>query len=258
MPISDKANEKIVRILAAGSLRRAFAAVAAAFTATAPEVRLDLRHGPAGLLREAIEAGADFDVFASADLGHPQALTAAGLALDARPFAGNQLVATFRADLVLAPDGLIATLLAPNVRLATSTPGADPSGDYAERFFDAVEAAFPGKGSALRAKALRLVGGRHTPPVPAGRAAAAWLIADRRADVVLGYASHSAANRTEGGVKVVPLPEELAPNIVYGLCRAPGAGAAAALFCQFLLSTAGQAILVDSGFRPADRWAGRP
>jgi molybdate transport system substrate-binding protein len=245
-------NDKTVRILAAGSLRRAFAAVATAYPATAPDTRLLLRHGPAGLLREEIEAGVDFDVFASADLGHPQTLAAAGLATNVRPFARNRLVATLRADLALDPAGLIATLLAPDVRLATSTPGADPSGDYAERFFDKVEMAFPGKGSALRAKALRLVGGRHTPPVPEGRAAAAWLIAEGRADILLGYASHSAANRTEGGVKVVPLPTELAPDIVYGLCLAPKAGAAAALFIQFLLSRTGQAILADNGFRPAD------
>ena len=58
--------------------------------------------------------------------------------------------------------------------------------------------------------------------------------------------------------QTVTLPEKLAPDIVYGLCRAPGAGAAAALFIWFLLSRTGQAMLADNGFRPADGWVARP
>lgn len=239
-----------VCILAAGSLMRAFAALAEAYVAQAPGTHLLFRHGPAGLLREEIEAGAYFDVFASADIGHAEALVAIGLATDIRPFARNRLVATIRSDLGLHPDGLIATLLDPDVRLATSTPGADPSGDYAERFFDNVEAALPGKGAVLRAKALRLVGGRNTPPVPQGRAAAAWLIAEDRADVVLGYGNHAAACLSEGHVDVVPLPEDLAPVPIYGFCRSLDAVPAATPFCHFLASETGQAILAEYGFQP--------
>lgn len=241
----------VVRILAAGSLRRVFAAETAAFAAVAPEIALRLRHGPAGLLRADIEAGADFDVFASADLGHPEALAAAGLAIGVCPFARNRLVATVRADLDFDPDDIVMTLADPGVRLATSTPGADPSGDYAERFFDNVEAARPGLGEALRAKALRLVGGPDTLPVPEGRIAAPWLIAENRADVVLGYGSYAAASLAEGNVRIARLPEDLAPEPAYGICLAPKAGAAASRFRRFLLSDAGQAILVDHGFLPA-------
>lgn len=246
------ARSEILRVLAAGSLRRAFAAVAERFVLSAPEIDLRLRHGPAGLLREEIEAGTAFDLFASADMEHPRRLEMAGLATAVSRFAGNTLVATVRADLAFAPHELIETLLRLDVRLATSTPGADPSGDYAERFFANVEADMPGVGKALQDKALRLVGGRDTPPVPAGRAAAAWLIASGQADVALGYGSHSAANLAEGGVRIVGLPERLAPKPSYGLALRPNAGPATRQLRDYLLSPPGQTVLVENGFVRVD------
>lgn len=245
-------DPETVRVLAAGSLRRAFAAIEAAFRQAAPDVRLQRRHGPAGLLRAEIERGAGFDVFASADMGHPARLAAAGRATAARRFARNGFVATVRLGLEAAPEALIDVMLDPAIRLATSTPGADPSGDYAETFFDAVERAMPGKGERLRAKALRLVGGPASPPVPEGRAAAAWLIATGQADIMLGYASYAAATPAEDGVAVLALPADLAPRPEYGLCLSPSAPAAACRFADFLLSPPGQAILIESGFGAAD------
>lgn len=237
-----------VRVLAAGSLRRAFAAVEAAFAVAAPDIRLIRRHGPAGLLRAEIESGAEFDVFCSADMGHPERLAAAGLAVDVRRFARNGFVATVRAGLVCETASIVDALLDPAVRLATSTPGADPSGDYAEAFFDAVEAVRPGRGEALRAKALRLVGGPGSLIVPEGRSGAAWLIGEGKADAMLGYSSHSAGALAEGGVRIVPLPADLAPTPDYGVCLAPSADDAARRFVAFLLSPEGQAILSRCGF----------
>lgn len=241
-----------VRILAAGSLRRAFAAVEEAFAAVRPDAHPIRRHGPAGLLRAEIEAGAACDVFCSADMGHPERLVRDGRAIGLRRFARNGFVAFVRAALIADTGTIVDVLLDPAVRLATSTPGDDPSGDYAERFFDAVDAARPGKGSMLRAKAARPVGGKDSPAVPEGRSAAAWLIGTDRADAMLGYASHSAATCAEGGVRVVALPPELAPTAEYGLCLAPTAAPAAHAFADFLLAPEGQAILRRCGFLGAD------
>jgi molybdate transport system substrate-binding protein len=238
-----------VRVLAAGSLRRAFAALEPAFAAAAPDIRLIRRHGPAGLLRAEIERGADFDVFCSADMGHPERLVATGRAVDVRCFARNGFVATVREGLAVDTATLVEVLSDPTVRLATSTPGADPSGDYAEAFFDAVEAAKPGQGAALRAKALRLVGGPGSLIVPEGRSGAAWLIGEGKADAMLGYASHSAGALAEGGVRIVALPADLAPVPAYGVCRAAGADPAAARFVDYLTGDAGQEILARHGFR---------
>ncbi|AOF92607.1 substrate-binding domain-containing protein [Sinorhizobium sp. RAC02] len=67
----------VVRILAAGSLRYAMPEIAAAFEKT---TGVSLLLGPAGLLRERIEAGEPFDLFASTNMAHPQRLVSIGLA----------------------------------------------------------------------------------------------------------------------------------------------------------------------------------
>ena len=58
-----------MRVLAAGSLHSVWQPLMAQF----PE-HVDTQFGPAGLLRERIEAGERCDLFASANLEHPLAL----------------------------------------------------------------------------------------------------------------------------------------------------------------------------------------
>ena len=70
-----------VMVLAAGSLRRALTEVAAAFERATPDQRVKLVFGASGLLLDRIRNGERADVFASANLEHPQALVTAGKAL---------------------------------------------------------------------------------------------------------------------------------------------------------------------------------
>ena len=82
-------------LLAAGSLRSAFLPLVAHFRQHTG-LAVDAQFGPAGLLRERIEAGTPCAVFASANAAHPQALLQAGLAQECHGFAGNQLMLTAR------------------------------------------------------------------------------------------------------------------------------------------------------------------
>ncbi len=82
-------------LLAAGSLRSAFLPLVAHFRQHTG-LAVDAQFGPAGLLRERIEAGAPCAVFASANAAHPQALLQAGLTQECQGFAGNQLMLTAR------------------------------------------------------------------------------------------------------------------------------------------------------------------
>lgn len=50
-------------------------------------------------------------------------------------------------------------MLDPSVKLATSTPKADPLGDYAWQLFEMADRVKPGATAALQAKALKLSGG---------------------------------------------------------------------------------------------------
>src|SRR5258708_22359598 len=65
-----------VLLHAAGSLRTALTDVAAAFE-TATGVGVQAKFGPSGVLKDEIAGGAPADVFASANMEHPQALAQA-------------------------------------------------------------------------------------------------------------------------------------------------------------------------------------
>ncbi|STT16249.1 Molybdenum-binding periplasmic protein [Klebsiella pneumoniae] len=176
-------------LLAAGSLRSAFLPLVAHFQQHTG-LAVDAQFGPAGLLRERIEAGAPCAVFASANAAHPQALLQAGLAQECQGFASNQLMLTARRS--PDNDGLdwLALLSTPRLRLATSTPGCDPSGDYTWQLFARIEARYPGLGNAMAGRAQQLVGGRDSLSVPPGEIAGAWLIRQNLADLFIGYAHY--------------------------------------------------------------------
>src|SRR5262245_47286433 len=81
-----------VRLYAAGSLRVALTEVAAAFEKQ-EGIPVASEFGASGLLRERIEKGAPAEVFASADMGHPQTLNKAGRAGPVTLFTRNRLCA---------------------------------------------------------------------------------------------------------------------------------------------------------------------
>lgn len=245
--MSTDLSPRPIVVRAAGSLRHVFADLVPRFTA-ATGIVVDLHHGPAGLLRQTIEAGAATDVFVSADLGHPAALHRGGGFEAPRRFAGNRVALFVRQSLVTPGADPVALLVAPSLRLATSTPGADPSGDYAQAVFARLEGLRPGVGQRLAAGACRLLGGSLASPVPAGRNAAEWLIETDRADAVLAYASGAMTLTAGGPVAVLVLPPALAVAADYGLTVAVAAPASARRFADTLAGAEGRSALRRGGF----------
>jgi ABC-type molybdate transport system substrate-binding protein len=146
-----------------GAIRNRFSTLlASAFTdllrrfPASPDTAATPEFGPSGLMREQIEAGADIDLFASADmaqarrlaLGHPERFVV--------NFTRNRLCGVARGALGLTPGEHAGSLADLTVRLATSTPGADPAGDYAWAVFARAESMRPGARAALEAKAQRV------------------------------------------------------------------------------------------------------
>lgn len=125
-------------LLAAGSLKSAFIPLLARFQQQTG-IPVEVHFGPAGLLRERIEGGEPCSVFASANSQHPQALRQAGLAGACYLFARNQLMLTARRGATTETREWLALLSDPDLRLATSTPGCDPSGDYTWQLFSHIE-----------------------------------------------------------------------------------------------------------------------
>ena len=225
-----------MRVLAAGSLKPVWPALMSHF-----QQPVDTRFGPAGLLREQIEAGEPCDLFASASEAHPQKLLAAGRALAIISFATNKLCITVRSDRLQPGDDWYQLLTRDSLRIATSTPAADPSGDYAQELFSRMGQA----GQEVRQRAIPLVGGRDSAAIPAGRLAAEWIINTDQADLFIGYASYRGALSQIAGLTVVDIPEAINPIARY-TCAVitPEAGRLAA----FLRSEQATAVLEEAGF----------
>jgi len=237
-----------VRLFAAGSLRAAMTEILQA--SGMPAVGT---FGPSGLLRERIEKGEGADVFASADMGHPQRLAADGRADGVVLFTRNRLCALASPAVQATQDSLLQKMLDPAVKLATSTPKADPSGDYAWQLFDKAEKLRAGATAALQAKALKLSGGPDSPPPPKGRNVYGWLVEKGDADLYLCYCTAALEARAQvPALQIVQVPEALAVGADYGMTVVKGARPEAGRLAQFVLSPPGQAILAKHGFSAGD------
>jgi ABC-type molybdate transport system substrate-binding protein len=140
-------------------------------------------------------------------------------------------------------------MLSPTVKVGTSTPKADPSGDYAFEVFAKADALKAGAKAVLETKALTLSGAPDSARPPEGRNLYGWHVAEGRADIYLCYCTAaSAAQRENLGLQIMALPEALAVGADYGLTVMNGAPASAYHFALFMLSDAGQRILARHGF----------
>lgn len=239
-----------LKVYGAGSLRPALTDAARAFDATGQQVQLVF--GASGLLRERIAGGEPADVFASANMEHPQALAGSGGWQPVRVFARNSLCALAPASSALTTEGLIGYLLDPRVKVGTSTPVADPSGDYAFEMFARIgrqPGAVPGARDLLEAKALQLTGGPGSPPPPAGRSVYGTLVAEGKADVFITYCTNAAVAVAERPqLRATRVPAAVDVTADYGVTIRRAAGANATAFTDFLLSAQGRDILGRHGF----------
>jgi molybdate transport system substrate-binding protein len=134
LAMSAPAYAETVPLYAAGSLRDALTDVAKAFEAKTGG-QVEAKFGPSGTLKDEIAAGAKAQVFASANMEHPQALHDAGKSGPVVRFARNKMCALAHPLLKIDSTNLLERMLDPAVKLGVSTPRADPSGDYAIEIF---------------------------------------------------------------------------------------------------------------------------
>jgi molybdate transport system substrate-binding protein len=159
------------------------------------------------------------------------------------PFARNKLCALSRNNLGVTDDNVLDKMLDPKIRVATSTPGADPGGDYAWAMFARADAVHAGAREVLEAKALKLIGSPNAMVPVAGKTVAASIFLADKADIVIYYCSgQSETLRDVDGLVSRPLPPALEVPVVYGMTFT-NASADAYRFALFLLSDQGQAIL---------------
>jgi molybdate transport system substrate-binding protein len=247
MTSSADANEPVL-LYAAGSLRGALSDVADAFAAESG-IKVEAKYGPSGILRDEIAGGARAQVFASANMEHPQSLAAAGRSSPVVLFARNRLCALVKAGLSVTPETLLETMLREDIKVGTSTPKADPSGDYAFAVFGKAEAVKTGSRLILEQKAQQLTGGPASATGPTGRSVYGWHVAEGRADIFLTYCTGAlVAQRENPGQQIVALPEPLAVGADYGMTVMNDSPPGAYRFALFIVSAKGQQILARHGF----------
>ena len=250
LAMAGPAAAEPVQLYAAGSLKAALTDVAKAYEAVTGN-KVEAKYGPSGILKNEISAGATANVFASANMEHPQALHDEKKSGPVFRFARNQLCALVKPSLPVDSVTLLDRMPDPNIKLATSSPKSDPSGDYAFEVFHKAAALEPRAQSALEKKALQLTGGANSASPPPGRTVYGWHVAEGRADIFLTYCTNAlAAQKEHSRQQMVALPEKLAVGADYGLTVINGGPLAAQCFADFILSSEAQKILTSHGFSP--------
>lgn len=241
-------NEPALQVFAAGSLRGAVTAIAKDFEAKTGK-KVALTFGASGLLRERIEKGEGAQVFASADTDHPQRLARQGGWLIPQVFVRNTLCALTSDKINATPATVLATLLRPDVRLGTSTPKSDPSGDYTWALFEKANGVQPGAFVTLDAKARKLAGAVDSPKAPDGMSTYGWIMDTNQVDMFITYCTNAVAAQGEvPRLKVVQFPPALSVGAAYGMTIRQGAPSAANDFAAALLASAGQTVFGRMGF----------
>ena len=248
-----QAPDDVASVFAAGSLRAALVDAGREFEAARPGTSVRFTFGASGLLKDRLLAGETADVFASANMEHPEALSRAGKAGPVQRFARNAMCALVRPGLGVTSADLARRMLEPTVKLATSTPVADPSGDYAWQVFRRIEeSGVVGAFDRLGAKALQLTGGPASPPPPPGPGSVygKW-VAEGGADIFLTYCTNTTlARREQPSLQVVAVPPAINVSASYGIAPLAGASKAGNDFVAFVLGPRGQDILAAHGFAP--------
>jgi molybdate transport system substrate-binding protein len=247
---SSPGRAQEIRLVAAGSLTDAFNVMIAEYGKRHP-VHVTTTWGPSGVLRDSLERGAPLDIFASAALPHAQVLTDNAISGPSVLFVRNTLCAIVPAASTVTTGTLVEFLLKPETRLATSTPKADPGGDYTWRLFELIDHDHTGAYAALTGKAQQLFGGATMTTLVNGRHRLNLALDNGVADIGIYYRSwgHQAAAEA-GKYRMMPLPADLTVGAEYGLTLSMRAPTEAVGFAMYILSPKGQKTLKDFGFVP--------
>jgi molybdate transport system substrate-binding protein len=237
-----------ITIFAAGSLKRPLRQIVDEFT-QASDIPVHLELGPSGILKNRIMAGERADLFLSANRAHAQELLVQGKTEEVITFATNELCLFGRFAHCGNDDQLLAVMLDETLRLATSTPGDDPGGDYAFEVFKKAEILRPGVSAVLAAKSQQLVGGKNSPVPPPEVHAVAQLFLNNETDIFLGYYTSALIVREQvGNIHLEKLPEQIACKTEYTMARLLGTSLEAETASSFILSSRGREILQHHGF----------
>ena len=139
-------NAATLRIMAADALPKPIMEIGNIFKKEHPGIKTDYDFLGAGVLKGDIEEGAPCDVFFSANGKFQRQLKHKGFLKFYEVFAYDYLAAAtpYNNPAGVTPSNLIQKLMDPNVALTTSSPHADPAGNYTWKMFRIINRRFPG------------------------------------------------------------------------------------------------------------------
>lgn len=250
------AGAEPVSIYAAGSLREVMQALEKSYTeerhassSASATPSLQFLFGPSGKLRERIESGDMVHIFASASPEHTDRLLKAGKLRSSNVFASNSLCVIARPGFALIEEKLVETLLAPDVVVGTSTPGADPAGDYTWEMFRKIGASRPGAFETLDRKAQKLAGAEVN--ASDTRAPYVRLLTEKRADLFVTYCTNASSARKENpAITSVKVPATYDVATSYAIGLSVDAPDSARDFLRYVLSQRAQTVMAGFGFAP--------
>ena len=250
VPMVSWATAEELHVFAAGSLKEVIGELGQRYKAATGST-VTAEFGPSGLMRERIENGERADLLASADMGHPLKLLQEGRAIQVAMFTRNTLCGIAVPRVGLTTANFLDRLLDPAVKLGTSTPKADPSGDYTWTMFHRADAERPGSFLILSNKAQQIVGGPSNNGPADGKDPIVAALAAGRIDIMISYCSGAKSRVSQmPELQVAAVPREIAAGPEYGLAVLKGANPGAADFALLMLSPDGQQILSRYGFAP--------
>lgn len=232
----------------AGSVAGVVAGIAQQFHSESGHA-VEIRQGPAGLLAKAILEGIPVDLYIAASATGPRTLHDAGLFEAHRIIAHNRMELVLRPGLKAGTDDPLILLADPRWRIGMSTPGADPSGDYASAFLDALACDLPDLAKCLRSRCISLYGGILPDPSQPVRSPALEALRESKADMLIAYGTTALRiAETLPGASYLPLPLAYAPRTDVCACTRKDASEDVTDFLAYLCGNVARRKLEEAGF----------
>jgi molybdate transport system substrate-binding protein len=230
-----------ITVSAAASLKSTFTKMAQQFEAANPNIKIRFNFAGSSQLAAQIEQGAPVDVFASADRRTLDDLSTKGFIGPNSVLAHNKLTAIFfKGKSTVAPP--LDHLARPGVKLVL--PAAKlPAAFYVTEFLTKADAA------GLANRQFRARVRQNTVSEEPDIRMVATKISMGAADGAIVYATDVTPEVREK-VFEVPIPQELNVRAEYmiGMVKSSAKKEAAKRFYDYVLSSKGQAVLVEAGF----------
>lgn len=234
-----------LRIFAADALPKPIEEIGHLFEKQHPQVHLYYSFLGSGVLKGDIEEGAYADIFLSANARFQRQLIKKGFIKNYRLFAYDYLTAAtpFNNPAHVTSANMFSKLMDKNISLTTSTPHADPAGDYTWKMFRLIDKKYPGAFKKIVSHANHLVNAAFIIP----------FLINGNTDIGILYTSQVLEIKRQGTkINIIPIPPKYNTKAKFtaSVLNESGRKRLAGEFINLLFSKQGKKILKFWGFTP--------